>query len=55
MKSPQRSMNLRRVRLRGSNRPSQLLLPRSCGHVGESGSASVVVLFMVTMGGILCS
>lgn len=36
MKSPQRRMSLRRLRSRGSSRPSQLLLPKSSGHVGRA-------------------
>lgn len=43
MKSPQRRMRLRRWRFRGSKRPSQLLLPKSCGHVGSVSSLVVVV------------
>lgn len=35
MKSPHRRMRLRRWRFNGSRRPSQLLVPKSCGHVGS--------------------
>lgn len=42
MKSPQRRMRLRRWRFRGLRRPSQLLLPKSCGHVGSVSSLVVV-------------
>lgn len=47
MKSPHRSMRVRRFRSSGSNSPSQLLLPNSSGHVGWVVSVVVAMWWCV--------